>query len=279
MDSMRITKVSFAIVLNALASMACWANDENLVLLGPSGRSSVNVSTAYSSAQYDASASGGYGLNSLYLARVRERNNYLALGGIWALSERISVESSLPWAFNSRSSENTLQGTFSDSRSDQVGYSLGLGASLLDSPARTGFRLSGYIGSAKSPNDSVARIGANLSPQYWLDKSLGVAANFGVSKSSGYAINSTSGLSVIWRTTPNLTLMPSVSVNYARANDEYSEFRSRRVSLAATYFLDRHWAAHATGLIGDRMAQTTASGLRFDNYRAFSASLGLRRTF
>jgi hypothetical protein len=154
-----------------------------------------------------------------------------------------------------------------------------VGASLIGPPTQIGFRLTGFVGSAKPSNDDPSRITASVSPQYWIDKSLGVAANLGLSKTSGYAVSSTSGLSVIWRTTPNLTLIPSVGMNYARANDEYTASRSLSVSLSATYFLDRNWAAHATGLFGDRLAQSSSTGLRYDNYRAYSAKLGLRRSF
>jgi hypothetical protein len=271
-----------ALICAALVHSPSWANDEDVLTVGPNGRSSIGFTTSYKTASYNTTSYDIYGpFSSLSSGRVENSATSVTLTGIYAINNRLSLVGSIPWLFNNQYS-STFLGTTSTFRiPNQLEYSVGASALLWGNVEKTGFRLSGYVGTSHATPNRGTTYTASVTPQYWISNSLGFSANLGVLKPPEglYKTGATSQLTIIWRATSNLVFTPSISASYFPANYGFPTFQSRHLGTGATYTFDRNWAIYTTASVGTRPAQTTSFGTTSDNFRDKSISIGVRHSF
>jgi long-subunit fatty acid transport protein len=256
-----------------LASGVVWADDGDVDIVGPTGRSSIAVTDVNYNYRNDQFLQG----ISQQQGDGHQSGNTLTISGIYAVNDRISVSAALPWNISDSFTFN-WQGTSQTTNNTGVGDALGVSAILLNNTGQ-GFKLVGSIGTSRSPGFGAAYYAA-LQPQYRIDSDLLLTANFGVQHQTDYTGSYYANLNLLWRVTPSLSIVPSIGLVYTESADTYSSLYSRSVELAATYHINPQWAASASVTWTGQSTQTSDFySNEITNGRDYKVAVGLRRWF
>jgi hypothetical protein len=271
---MHLTRLNTAVLCAVIFQVSpCNADDQNVTVVGPTGISSVGVSMGYSRFQYDVRNRG------TFIGNATETDNSVSISGSLAINERLSINASVPWIFNQRYSSNFFGNSFTNERPNDTGYSIGVAALLLGAVERSGFRLTGHVGTQRLNQSEGFVYNSSLSAQYWKDPSLGASLLVGAEKVSDYPASVYSQITVIWRTTPRLTISPSFGYSYLPFRDALSSTRAMYIGLGASYAVDKDWTIFARGSGGVRKPQYTYYETGYEHIRYGDFSLGVRKSF
>ena len=134
----------YSLIAFLLASSAAWADDGDVDIVGPTGRSSIAITDANFNYRNDQILQG----TSPQAGDVHQTENTLTISGIYAVNDRVSISAALPWNLSNSYTFN-WQGTSQTTNNTGVGDALGVSAILLNNTGQ-GFKLVGSVGTDRS---------------------------------------------------------------------------------------------------------------------------------
>jgi hypothetical protein len=272
---MTIIRLIAFLTCGLLFNGICKATDENLIIVGPNGRSSIGSSITFFKFNYEQQDT----LSNQKIGRVSENGSVITLTGVYALSNRVSLLSTLPWVFNQRYSNNFFGTYVSGEKPNQSGFTIGVSALLLGDIEQKGFRLTGYVGTSFYDHNNSVRYSASITPQYWINRFVGISAAASVTNAADLYTTSNAQFNIFWRPAPQWTFSPWLAASNVLNYGSSAPPQSRSLGLGITYAFDPDWAVFGNGSLGERDAQTRTSSLTIDNYRSRSINIGIRRSF
>jgi hypothetical protein len=265
--------IPYSLIAVLLVSSAAKADDGDVDIVGPTGRSSIAIADANLNYRNDQILQG----MSQQAGDGHQTENTLTVSGIYAVNDRVSVSAALPWNLSDSYTFN-WQGNSQTTSNTGVGDALGVSAILLNNIGQ-GFKLVGSIGTDRSAGFGAAYYAA-IQPQYRFDNNLLLTSNFGMQHQTGYNASEYVNLNLLWRVTPSLSIVPSIGLMHIEGTNTYSGYYSRTAELAATYHVNYNWAVSASATWSEQSTQTTDTYSNdIANGRYYNFAIGARRWF
>ncbi len=256
------------------ASNISRADDADVDVVGPNGRSSIAASIGYYKNQSDLI----YRLSGEKAGYAQRTVDNFTTSGIYALNNKLSFTGSVQYTFHDQNTFNWL-GTTQTTEKTGNGGSLGLAALLFGDQIENGFALAGNAGIAKSEGSGAVYFAA-LQPQYRFSSTLLMSLNIGLRNQNSNTHSTYAALNIVWRVAPKLSLVPSFAVSRFGAYDSYNSFQERTAALSATYHLSNDWSASASGSSNSFTDRRTFQySNNFTNASLSTYSLNVRRSF
>ncbi len=253
----------------ALLSTAAWADEDDLDVIGPNGRSSVGLKLGYSRYTADGVtvATGRKVFDSTVTGR------HLDLQGVYAINERFSLALELP----TQRVKSKVSGGALSNESTETSTDIGLlGAwRALGSITQQGFGLvvnAGVAHMEDGPN--VFHLG--VQPQYRFSPEMLVGGTVFVDHDNDGNDNVGAKLTGVWRFAPAWSLVPQLT--FVHSQDDAPDWQ--RAELSVKYRVDAHWSVTG-GASYTKLDRITSAGVptALENQHVSRWDLGVRYSF
>lgn len=258
-----------ALVAALSTSINARADDADIDVPGPTGRSWVAIDGSYARSSADTDYGAGFQSSS------RTSSRSIALYGTYAINEKVDVSlAATRYLYRSTSTYSFGSSQYSDASNST---SVGLRVRAWGTPTSEGFGLVGAVSAGHSEGGSTSYVGV-LMPQYRFNESLLASFALGLVRGSDDWRSQFAQASLVWKAAPDLSIIPGVNWDRWDRNNGYPSQHSLQVDLGASYHLNHNLSVLAWAYVG-RTSDVDTGLFRITNSRSRGASLGLRWAF
>jgi hypothetical protein len=267
-DLLRLV-AKLALVAALSISISARADDADIDVPGPTGRSWVAIDGSYARSSNNTDDSSGFE------SRSRASSRSTTLYGAYAINEQVDVSlNASRQLYRSTSTYSFGSSQFSDA-SNSTG--VGLRVRAWGTPTSEGFGLVGSVSADHSEGGSTIYSGT-LMPQYRFNDSLLTSFTLGLARGSEDWRAQFAQASLVWKAAPDLSIMPAVNWSRWDSSDSYPSQHSLQLDLGASYHLNHNLSVLAWAYVW-RTSDVDTGLFRITNSRSRGVSLGLRWAF